>query len=479
MRYRPVSSASAVRAAPVARFSTVTLAPTTARPCGSSTWPDKSAVFTCARAAPPLISTSPTARTSSRIRLERRIFLLPTRLVLIYQESQARPATPRGSADLRCVAPHFGTRLAGFYTRPSFISTEIFSLFDCYRSGPGIAPRFSFSRCCLIAGRKGRVKRQAETITGAIPTCSKALRPLVGWFCAFDFHRRMNGREWKMARWLLAMEPADQAAQFLAVFLFHVDELDAAARGLDVSHHRSRVNATQAGADFYTDGLAHAEPSVRLQKCSAQAKGVDACRRGLGAFDLRRERSRERNPQVASRPRESEAGFFERLVIGAKMGRGGKVFDQGQSFLSRRAQAGGLSVRKSVAQAYEIAEQRSRLLGAHPPQRFDGFDANEDVLQPRDLPRSDFQQQRHRGRFLCQADLVEHHRHHQGMRLGHGAQERAARALHAQARQFRDGQILQAPIPTRQGLGQGVQQTRRLSRGEQLHGRGGALVPRL
>ena len=68
MRYRPVSSASAVRAAPVARFSTVTLAPTTARPCGSSTWPDKSAVFTCARAAPPLISTSPTARTSRRIR---------------------------------------------------------------------------------------------------------------------------------------------------------------------------------------------------------------------------------------------------------------------------------------------------------------------------------------------------------------------------------------------------------------------------
>src|SRR2546425_3992404 len=68
------------------------------------------------------------------------------------------------------------------------------------------------------------------------------------------------------------MEPADQAAQFLAVFLFHVDELDAAARGLDVSHHRSRVNATQAGADFYTDGLAHGEPSVRLQKRSAQAK---------------------------------------------------------------------------------------------------------------------------------------------------------------------------------------------------------------
>src|SRR5947209_179018 len=479
MRYRPVSSASAVRAAPVARFSTVTLAPTTARPCGSSTWPDKSAVFTCAQAAPPLISTSPTARTSRRIRLERRIFLLPTRLVLIYQESQARPATPRGSADLGCVAPTlvpvwlaFTPGLASFQPKSSpFVRLALFGTWeglDSRSSGAG-----------LIAGRKGRVKRQAETIAGAIPTCSKALRPLVGWSCAFDFRWRMNGREWKMARWLLAMEPADQAAQFLAVFLFHVDELDAAARGLDVSHHRSRVNATQAGAAFYTDGLAHAEPSVRLQKCSAQAKGVDAGRRGLGAFDFRRERSRERNRQVASRPRESEAGFFERLVIGAKMGRGGKVFDQGQSFLSRRAQAGGLSVRKSVAQAYEIAEQRSRLLGAHPPQRFDGLDANEDVLQPRDLPRSDFQQQRHRGRFLCQADLVEHHRHHQGMRLGHGAQERAARALHPQARQFRDGQILQAPIPTRQGLGQGVQQTRRLSRGEQLHGRGGALVPRL
>src|SRR3989475_3867977 len=478
MRYRPVSSASAVRAAPVARFSTVTLAPTTARPCGSSTWPDKSAVFTCARAAPPLISTSPTARTSSRIRLERRIFLLPTRLVLIYQESQARPATPRGSADLGCVAPTlvpvwlaFTPGLASFQLKSSpFVRLALFGTWNS--ASTLVLPVLPNCR------PRGARQEASRNNPGAIPY-SEALRPLVGWSCAFDFHGRMNGREWKMARGLLAMEPADHAAQFLAVFLFHVDELDAAARGLDVSHHRSRVNATQAGADFYTDGLAHAEPSVRPQKRSAQAKGVDAGRRSLGAFDLRREGSRERNPQVASRARESEAGFFERLVIGAKMGRGGKVFDQGQSFLSRRAQAGGLGVRKSVAQAYEIAQQRSRLLGAHPPQRFDGLDANEDVLQPRDLPRSDFQQQRHRGRFLCQADLVEHHRHHQGMRLGHGAQERAARALHAQARQFRDGQILQAPIPTRQGLGQGVQQTRRLSRGEQLHGRGGALVPRL
>src|SRR5437879_2399288 len=210
-----------------------------------------------------------------------------------------------------------------------------------------VAPLLSFSRCWPNRRPGGAVNRQAETIAGAIPTCSKALRPLVGWSCAFDFRWRMNGRGWKMARWLLAMEPADQAAQFLAVFLFRVDELDAAARGLDVSHHRSRVNATQAGADFYSDGLAHAEPSVRLQKCSAQAKGVDAGRRGLGAFDLRRERSRERNPQVASRPRESEAGFFERLVIGAKMGRGGKVFDKGPSFRSRRAQAGGLSLRQA------------------------------------------------------------------------------------------------------------------------------------
>src|SRR5947209_14911951 len=173
MRYRPVSSASAVRAAPVARFSTVTLAPTTARPCGSSTWPDKSAVFTCARAAPPLISSSPTARTSRRIRLERRIFLLPTRLVLIYQESQARPATPRGSADLGCVAPTlvpvwlaFTPGLASFQPKSSpFVRLVLFGTWERLDSrSPGAG---------LIAGREGRATGKPKQSREPSPPAAK------------------------------------------------------------------------------------------------------------------------------------------------------------------------------------------------------------------------------------------------------------------------------------------------------------------
>src|SRR5713101_1926779 len=58
MTYRPSSPVTVERETLVARFFTVTLAPATAAPCGSVSWPDRSTALTCARAGPAMVTAS-------------------------------------------------------------------------------------------------------------------------------------------------------------------------------------------------------------------------------------------------------------------------------------------------------------------------------------------------------------------------------------------------------------------------------------
>src|SRR5258708_30984293 len=68
----------------------------------------------------------------------------------------------------------------------------------------------------------------------------------------------------------------DEFAEAFVVFLFHVDELDAAAVGADVADDGGEVDFVEAGADFQLDGIADAEAVRRFDIGAAEADGFYA-----------------------------------------------------------------------------------------------------------------------------------------------------------------------------------------------------------
>src|SRR5712692_9598746 len=237
MRYRPVSSASAVRAAPVARFLTVTLAPATARPCGSSTWPPRSAVFTCALAV--RLNARPRARANRHTQMRARFMaFLPFESSGFVSADTERGEFPPPSR----FTPRRDTQ--GFYSKEQPFSTEFFRE-AMVRGGPfPCLPRAcrgerseGSDRCCVWAGRfySGR-RRETSRRSRSRSSC-------------FMCTNSTPPPEGVRLRTAAVAEP---------------------------------------GAKLHLKGIAHVERTLGFQEGAAQADGADACGGRTCALDPRR-----------------------------------------------------------------------------------------------------------------------------------------------------------------------------------------------
>src|SRR5260370_30057091 len=78
----------------------------------------------------------------------------------------------------------------------------------------------------------------------------------------------------------------DKLAEFLAVFIAHVHEFDAAAVGADVADYGGETDLPETGAHLELDGIADSESSRGLQISAAKTDGFFARKACGGALDL-------------------------------------------------------------------------------------------------------------------------------------------------------------------------------------------------
>src|SRR5260370_10578432 len=115
-----------------------------------------------------------------------------------------------------------------------------------------------------------------------------AIRALISELGLGNYSSRM--REWDKVegRTRLQLEVTlDKFAEFLAVFIAHVDEFDAAAVGADVADHGSESDLAETGADLDVDGVAERESSRGFQISAAKADCFYARKARGCALDLR------------------------------------------------------------------------------------------------------------------------------------------------------------------------------------------------
>ncbi len=93
----------------------------------------------------------------------------------------------------------------------------------------------------------------------------------------------------------------DEFAEFLAVFIAHMHEFDAAAVGADGADHGSEIDLAETSSDFKLDGVADGKFPRGLQISAAQADGFYAREARRRALNLRTKRRVQWNSSVASR----------------------------------------------------------------------------------------------------------------------------------------------------------------------------------
>src|SRR5258708_34834504 len=79
----------------------------------------------------------------------------------------------------------------------------------------------------------------------------------------------------------------DKLTEFLAVFIAHVHEFDAAAVGADVADHGGETDLPETGAHLELDRIADSEPSPGFQIGGAKTDGSYAAQAGGWAPHLR------------------------------------------------------------------------------------------------------------------------------------------------------------------------------------------------
>ncbi len=140
----------------------------------------------------------------------------------------------------------------------------------------------------------------------------------------------------------------------------------------------------------------------------------------------------------------------------------GTVFDQGQRIFRCGAQTSRFRVGEAIAVFRQPAEKLGGFGGTHTAKRFNSLDAHKLVAQRFVFAGCDFHQLRHGGGFLRQAELVNHHGHDHGMRVGEDRGEDESggesRSGIVGTREFADGQILQVPFPAGHGAGEAAKQ---------------------
>src|SRR6266478_4331271 len=90
-------------------------------------------------------------------------------------------------------------------------------------------------------------------------------------------------------------------AQLIAVFVFHVYDLDPAATRADIAYDSREMDLAKSGAYFQLDGIANVEPFGRFEIRAAEADGFHARQACLRAVDVSAQRGFERHARVPSR----------------------------------------------------------------------------------------------------------------------------------------------------------------------------------
>src|SRR5246127_1558156 len=94
--------------------------------------------------------------------------------------------------------------------------------------------------------------------------------------------------------------PLDQLAQALAVLIFHMNELDAAAIRPEITDHRREVNLAQPGTNFQLNGIADAQPIRGFHVSPAHADRLHPRHAHLWTGDLSPQRGLERNTRITA-----------------------------------------------------------------------------------------------------------------------------------------------------------------------------------
>ncbi len=158
------------------------------------------------------------------------------------------------------------------------------------------------------------------------------------------------------------------------------------------------------------------------------------------------------------------------------------IFNQGQRIVRGGAQTRGFHIGQTLAFFDQRAQKLRRFVAAHAAQGFDGLDAHELVAQDVMFAGGDLHELRHGRGFLRQTDLVDHHRHDHGMRVGEDRGEYESSTLGRRGigrpGKLAHRQILKVPFPTRHCASEAAQQALRISSGQQLDRCGHALAAR-
>src|SRR6266478_3263290 len=274
----------------------------------------------------------------------------------------------------------------------------------------------------------------------------------------------------------------DQFAEFFAVFVFHVHELDAIAFGADIADNGREMDFAEAGADLELDGITDVDFLWRLETRATETDGLDARESRLCSVNLRAQGRFERDAGVAALHDEAGIRIAGCGECGASASGCWAIFEHGESVFGGGTEAGGLGVGKSLAAAGEGAKQLGGVPDTHAAQGFNGFDANELIAKNVVSARGDFHELRHSGGFLSEADLVDHHGHDQGMGIREDGGKNEGGALRGcgvgGTSEFADSQILEVPLPTGKRARKTAEEAVGVGGGKKLDGGADALAAR-
>ena len=90
----------------------------------------------------------------------------------------------------------------------------------------------------------------------------------------------------------------DELAEFLAVFVLHMDEFDAVAVRTDIANNSREMNFAKPGTNFQLDGITYVQLLWGLEIGATQADGLYPSESGRALFNLCAQWGIERNSGV-------------------------------------------------------------------------------------------------------------------------------------------------------------------------------------
>src|SRR5262249_25846012 len=140
----------------------------------------------------------------------------------------------------------------------------------------------------------------------------------------------------------------NELAELVAVFVFHVDKLDAASVGANIANDGGEIDFAKACANFKLDGVADTELAGRFEISASEADGLDAGKAGGCTLNLCTKRRLQRNANVAARNYIGGARCGGRFVSGANARGRSSILEERQGIFSSGAKTGRLGILAAV-----------------------------------------------------------------------------------------------------------------------------------